>query len=340
MLKEEPEFPRVSIIILNWKGWNDTIECLESLFQIDYPNFEVIVVDNASNDNSVKKIKEYCLGKIQVESLFFKFDNNNKPINVFEYTKRELEKGLFSKDKSLLLNLSSNRKLILILNDKNYMFVEGNNIPIREYIMKRSNVDFILLLNNDTVVEKNFLKELVLVAKKNKKIGILGPRICYYSNPDLNEWPWLQKYENLPIEAPRNYLNGAAILFRIELIKTIGILDSRYIHYFEEIDYCLSAKKVGYKIIYVPTNSRVLHKGGMSHKKVPQLELYFRARNYFITMRKHFSTAKFLEFILEYFTKQIFLEFIKYPRGFNYVLKGVFAGILLILKDKTLLIKR
>lgn len=64
--------PRVSIIILNWNGWKDTIECLESLYRIDYPNYDVIVVDNGSQDDSIQKIKEYAKGKIKVNSKFFK----------------------------------------------------------------------------------------------------------------------------------------------------------------------------------------------------------------------------------------------------------------------------
>ncbi len=74
----------VVIIILNWNGWEDTIECFESVYQNDYTNYYVIVVDNDSNDDSVKKIKEYCKGKIKVESSFFKYDPYNKPIEILE----------------------------------------------------------------------------------------------------------------------------------------------------------------------------------------------------------------------------------------------------------------
>ena len=62
---------KVSIIILNWNNWKDTIECLESLYKIIYPNYDVILVDNGSEDKSIERIKEYCNGKIKVESDFF-----------------------------------------------------------------------------------------------------------------------------------------------------------------------------------------------------------------------------------------------------------------------------
>ena len=55
--------PKVSIVVLNWNGWKDTIECLESLYRIRYPNYDVIVIDNGSRDESIEKIKNYCKGK-------------------------------------------------------------------------------------------------------------------------------------------------------------------------------------------------------------------------------------------------------------------------------------
>ena len=78
------DYPRVSIIILNWNGWRDTIECLESLYRINYLNYDIIVVDNDSNDESIEKIKEYCNGKTEINSKFFKYSEENKPIEVFE----------------------------------------------------------------------------------------------------------------------------------------------------------------------------------------------------------------------------------------------------------------
>ena len=76
--------PRVSIIVLNWNSWRDTIECLESLYRINYKNYDVILVDNNSQDGSIEKIKKYCRGEIEVNSKFFKYSKENKPIEVFE----------------------------------------------------------------------------------------------------------------------------------------------------------------------------------------------------------------------------------------------------------------
>ena len=74
--------PHVSIIILNWNGWKDTVECLESLYQINYPNYDVILVDNNSEDDSLEKLREYCSGSFRPESKFFNYEASNKPIEL------------------------------------------------------------------------------------------------------------------------------------------------------------------------------------------------------------------------------------------------------------------
>ncbi len=83
--------PKVSVIILNWNGWEDTIECLESLYQIDYPNYDVVLVDNDSKDDSIQRIRNYCEGRIKPESKFYTYNPENKPVKIFEYTKEETE---------------------------------------------------------------------------------------------------------------------------------------------------------------------------------------------------------------------------------------------------------
>ena len=106
-------YPRVSIIILNWNGWKDTIECLESVYQIDYANFDVILVDNHSQDDSLDKIRTYCTGVLDVKSEFFDYQTENKPINFLECHENET------------LPVSYDHELIIIKNKENFtLFVE------------------------------------------------------------------------------------------------------------------------------------------------------------------------------------------------------------------------
>ena len=145
--------PKVSIIILNWNGWQDTIECLESLFQINYPNYDIVLVDNASKDNSIKKIEDYCNGNIKVKSNFFRYKKENKPIKIINLTFKDQQ--YFFKDEYDIKGLPSQRKIFLIENQLNYGFAEGNNIGIR-FSLKTLSPDYLLLLNNDTVVDVTF----------------------------------------------------------------------------------------------------------------------------------------------------------------------------------------
>ncbi|MCE7698463.1 MAG: glycosyltransferase [Methanobacterium paludis] len=174
------DVPRVAVIILNWNGWEDTIECLESLYQINYPNYQVILVDNASTDDSIQKIKEYCQGTLKPQSKFYTYQTKNKPIKITEYSTEESE-AFNGACKTALpkTELHPNKNMILIKNTKNYGFAEGNNIGIR-YALRSLNQDYTLLLNNDTVVDKNFLTELVKTAESSAEIGVVGPKIYYY----------------------------------------------------------------------------------------------------------------------------------------------------------------
>jgi GT2 family glycosyltransferase len=169
--------PRVSIIILNWNGWKDTIECLESVYQITYPNYDVIVVDNGSENESVEKIKEYAEGRLPVESHFFEYSRENKPIHVIEYSQEEAESGMREDQ-----DMPPNKRLILLRNGRNSGFTEGNNIAMR-YALKTLTPDYILLLNNDTVVDKNFVEGLVMVANQSNQTGVVGPVVFHYGQP-------------------------------------------------------------------------------------------------------------------------------------------------------------
>ena len=85
--------PRISIIILNWNGWRDTVECLESLYQISYSSYDVIVLDNGSGDNSLESLKRYSAGDLSIGSKFFESTTENRPIKILEYTNGEAELG-------------------------------------------------------------------------------------------------------------------------------------------------------------------------------------------------------------------------------------------------------
>ena len=154
---------------------------------------------------------------------------------------------------------------------------------------------------------------------------------------EINQYAALQKIENQIIKM--KFISGAAMLFRSELPKKIGLLDSRFIHYTEDKDYCYTARENGYLVIYVPTKGKIFHKGYASNKKVSGLTYYFRTRNYLIFNRKHLSPLNFFAFLGRFFLITFFMELVRHPKLKKEFIKGIKDGILTILKDKLLLLR-
>ena len=290
--------PKVNIIILNWNGKTDTIECLESLKKMKYPNYKITLVDNGSADGSVE-----CFKRLYPE-------------------------------------------IELIENQKNLGFAEGNNVAIKE-VIERGN-KYVLLLNNDTVVDKNFLCELVKIAEGNQSIGILGPTVYYYSQPNriqsagakilwnkgtdyifrLNEFDNGRHIETIEVD----YVSGCAILIRTEVFKKVGYLNKDYFAYWEETDLCVRAHKVSYRIVYVP-RAKIWHKGGSTSKKITGFSQYHLIRNMFWFMKQHASKYQYLSFSIFFFGfrlwKIIAVEIVMYKsiNNLKYLFKGIIDGI-------------
>jgi GT2 family glycosyltransferase len=137
-------YPLTYILILNWNGWRDTIECLESVLRINYPNYRVIVCDNKSTDNSYDNIKGWAHGYLSVHTTEsnplrgLSFPPIPKPVPYEEYDHLLAEKGGKPQE---------SEKLILIQNGDNLGFAGGNNVGLR-YAMARADFEYIWLLNN------------------------------------------------------------------------------------------------------------------------------------------------------------------------------------------------
>lgn len=298
--------PQVTIIILNWNGWEDTLECMESVFKINYSNFNIIVVDNASEDDSIEKIKDYCSGKLKVESSFFNYDYKNKPIPIYEYDNPN------SQD-NIAIDKSETNQLILIKNDKNYGFPGGNNTGIK-FALKHLNPEYILLLNNDTVVEENFLDELIRKGESKEDIGILGPKIYYYDEPNTIwsagckiSWKLSRGIQigtgepdkgQYDMEREVEYVSGSAFLIKTQVIEKIGLMDEKYFIYFEESDWTLRANIEGYKSLYIP-KSNIWHKVSRSGGGISKpVGLYYITRNRWIFMKKWAKRSDYWIFII------------------------------------------
>ena len=262
--------PKVCIIILNWNGLQDTIECLESLKCITYPSYQVIVVDNGSEGRDVEVLRDRFKDYIYI-----------------------------------------------IENDKNYGFAEGNNIGIR-FALENMNPDYIWLLNNDTAVHEESLTELIKTLERDREAAVVGPKICGYENRSTvttagGKMNWLLGFGNNTVRDRTDlsqfdvlkhvdFVSGSALLIRADVVREIGLLDSKLFLYNEDVDWCLRVKKAGYSILYTPT-ATVFHKSGASTKYLGENALYYNHRNRILIMSKHATKKQLIVAFLPMFTR-------------------------------------
>lgn len=165
----------------------------------------------------------------------------------------------------------------IITNHSNLRFAGGNNAGIKHAL--EHSADYVLLLNNDTVVDQEFLSHLVRAAEHDEHAGMVGPKIYYYINPrqiwfaggKIEWWKgWIshvgiREHDRGQYDAIRevDYLTACCVLVKKEVIERIGTLDEHYFIYGEDTDWCIRAQRAGYKLSYVPS-AVVWHKLSVS----------------------------------------------------------------------------
>jgi hypothetical protein len=269
---------RVYIIILNWNGWRDTIECLESIFRLDYPEFRVVVCDNNSKDGSIEYIRAWADGRLDayVPVLHplreLSFPSVLKPLDVVEYERNKAEIG-GDEDEAA--------RLILIRTGANQGFAAGNNVGLR-YVLAKGEFDYVWLVNNDTVVKPDSLSWMVRRMKESPNAGMCGALLPFYDMPH-NIWAagggtlnsWLGKTDIIDygkfvsevssredIEARIDYLAGASMLVSADFLRVVGLMSEEYFLYFEELDWYIRCKR-RYSLVYAD-KAIVYHKVGNS----------------------------------------------------------------------------
>lgn len=302
---------KIYIILLNWNGWRDTIECLESVFRNNHPNYQVIVCDNGSRDDSLKQIKDWADGRRDaplsdsnpLQSL--SYPPVLKPVSYAEYERAEAEAGGNSKGNSA--------RLVLIQTGANLGFAGGNNVGLR-YALQRDDFDYIWLLNNDTVIESDALTHLIRRMKENPDAGMCGSTLPFYQDPrkiwalggaTYNKWlakpcciGLFQSKENTvdpqQIEPHLGYIAGASMLVSRDFLRDIGLMSEDYFLYFEELDWAVRSRG-RYRLAYAP-ESIVYHKVAAStiqniDYKDTSVSDYFMFRNSLFFTHKYFPVA-------------------------------------------------
>lgn len=269
----------IFIVILNFNGYEDTIECVKSVNNLDYSNYEIVIVDNNSDSDEFEKLKT-------------------------QFPQHEV-----------------------INNSFNGGYANGNNIGIQFAISKKA--DYICVLNNDTVVTKDLLSRLVKRFDEIHNLGVIGPAILDYKIkhliqstgakinflygkvPPLNEGLVYQSLDEGLIEC--DYIGGACMLFKVDLVNKIGLIPENYFLFFEETEWCHLAKINNYKI-YCDSEAVIYHKGSSSIKKYQGLSHYFMNRNRVVFVKRNVGSLKFVFFSIYLLMETLVFSILK---GFN-----------------------
>jgi GT2 family glycosyltransferase len=284
--------PRVYVIVLNWNCWENTILCLESLLRSEYSNYCVVVCDNASTDDSEARILSWAENGLTVplpsSPVLQKLVSPvlAKPIGVVHFPRGLAGAGGITE---------TGANLALIQTGDNLGFAGGCNVGIR-YALAQGDLDYVWLLNNDTIVTPHSLKSLVSRAKADPKIGICGSTLlglrfptkiqalggaCFRPSKGSTEpfgagevWP-KNDLDVHTIETKMDYVVGASMLVSRAFLDTVGLLSEDYFLYFEELDW-VSRAKGKFLLGYAP-ESIVYHIEGASTGKSGNLHYVYRS---------------------------------------------------------------
>ena len=261
--------PKVFVILLNYNGAKDTIDCLKSLANISYNNYNIIIVDNASTDDSVIQIENYLSS------------------NGLDYTM------VFSSNE-ITENDGLHAKLTILKTGHNGGYGYGNNVGIK-YALKNF-ADYILIINNDTVVEKNFLEPMVRLCEEDKNIGIVSGKIYFYDKPDViwfnggKYYPYTAKLVHINFnekdigqKPPEviTFISGCLWLIPKNIFNNVGLINEEYFMYVEDLEFCCRVLRENYTL-KVCEESIIYHKvGGSSGGYLSEFSTYWSSKNHF-----------------------------------------------------------
>lgn len=244
---------KTDAVVLSFNGNEDTMECLRSLGRAGFAGSRIHVVDNGSSP----------------------------PL------RPDLE--------------AAGLRVDLVESPENLGFTGGSNLGIRRAL--ESGAEAILLLNNDTVVDPDFLGPLVKALSEDPGLGIVSPKI-YFHGQDRVIWahgarvdrfsgrsPHIGVYEKDSGQYERvrevDRVTGCAMLVRRDFVERVGFLDNRFFAYSEEMDWCLRARRAGYRLAVVK-ESVIWHKGHRASGRIGRPFIaYLQARNHLLMLRKH-----------------------------------------------------
>lgn len=246
-----PPHPRLAVVIVNWNGWADTLECLEALLrQTTRPR--IIVIDNGSSDGSVERITAWAAGAEPWEPppgplRRLTAPPVDKPVRLARLTPEEA-----------LARAPGDEEVMLIASPDNLGFSAGNNLGLRHALLD-PRIAYCWCLNNDAVADANAVKALTQRMDATHKVGMCGTQVRYYSRP--GHWQALNGHRfklltgqsrgiglNQPVTRPfdpkkvaqeTDFVLGASLAVSRAFLDTVGFMEESYFLYFEEMDWAV-----------------------------------------------------------------------------------------------------
>lgn len=278
----------VYIVVLNWNGWKDTLSCLDSLIELNYNEYKIVVCDNNSSNDSVKRITDWYESKKDSHPYLLDADYQYLDTSNLDSFASQAKKGFY-----------------LIQTGSNLGFAGGNNVGLR-FALNQNDMSHVWILNNDTVVEPSALSALTNKVSTDNKIGLCGSRMVYFHDRDKLQGiggqykPLLATTRHIAegeaadtvfderVIEKLDYVIGASMLITRACMEDVGLLSEDYFLYFEEFDYCQRLANRGYRFS-IATDSWVYHKeGGSTESGRSVVSDFYQVRNRLIITKKYF----------------------------------------------------
>lgn len=286
---------KVFVIILNYNGWKDTVDCINSFEKnIDTAEYEyqITVIDNNSTDDSFEKLKELLAPDI----ILIKTDHN----------------GGYAYGNNIGIKYAAEHgaDYLCILN--NDTIITDDFFPdIIELLKKDPTIAFagpMLVNNTDDLVQSTGGRVSIVKGKSYE----LNKKLDYHSIPSDIFYC--------------DIIFGAAMLFRADIINAVGLIPEEYFLFYEETEWCYKARKSGYKNACV-TTKKIRHKGSASLKNMNKMQVYLMERNRTLFVKRNGSLPQFIAFLVYDFGRTVYRA-IAFKAPFMNLIKYHYDGLI------------
>jgi GT2 family glycosyltransferase len=292
--------PRVAIVLVNWNGWRECIECIDSVLAQAHRNFHLFVVDNDSQDGSIERIASWC--RAPEADLGWR-----RQAGVNRYTDQSprgsVPYRLVDRGDNALPRIVDGCTVTMIRSGRNLGFAGGCNVGIKAAGLDE--FSYLWFLNPDTVVECRALRELIARAENQSATGIVGSTLLFYNRPDtvhalaggrLNRLNGTGSHigqgsslssvpsDGSAVERELAWVCGASMLVSSSFIRKVGLMQEDYFLYYEEADWAMRGLE-HFQLGFAP-KSVVFHKSGANSSEIMPLftaGFYYRSRLRFMS---------------------------------------------------------